>query len=438
MLKSMKIRGDFIMKEKIKVGYIGLGRRGQCVLQYNVMKMPDVEIKTICDFYEPSIEKTLEIFKENGLPMPKTTTDVNDIFNDPEIDAVFIMTYWDNRANLAVQSMKSGKYTAIEVGCAFDLSECYKLVDTYEKTGTPLMMLENCCYGRREMMVLNVVKQGLFGELVHCDGGYHHVLPECELFRDIETDHPHYRIKSYINRNCEQYPTHELGPISKVLGINRGNKMLTLSSFASKSAGLKEAAKRILGEDSPYANMEYKQGDIITTVITCVNGETIRLTLDTTLPRPYYSRNFTVRGSKGMYTEERKVMYFEGMEENVENNEEEMFKKYDHPLHAEYSEIELTEDMKNMGHGGMDWLVCRAFIEAVKQGTNTPIDVYDAAAWMAIAPLSEASIAKGGAPVEVPDFTRGKWLNREPVVEGKYCLDKVCEDRSVPIYPPEK
>ncbi len=422
------------MKEKIKVGYIGLGRRGRGVLEYNVADMADVEIKTICDIYEPSIEKTLEIFRKKDLPLPNTTTDCNDIFNDPEIDAVFIMTYWEGRADLAIRSMKAGKYTAIEVGCAFDLSECYRLVDTYEETGVPLMMLENCCYGRREMMVLNVVKQGLFGEIVHCDGGYHHVLPKVELFPDIDTDHPHYRIKSYINRNCEQYPTHELGPISKVLGINRGNKMLTLSSFASKSAGLKEAAKKILGEDSPYANMEYKHGDIITTVITCAGGETIRLCLDTTLPRPYYSRNFTVRGSKGMYTEERKVLYFDDMEEGVENNEKEMYEKYDHPLHAEYNSDGLTEAQK-AGHGGMDWLVCRAFVEAVKRGTNTPIDAYDTAAWMAIAPLSEASIAKGGAPVEVPDFTRGKWLNREPITEGKYCLDKVCIDKSTPIDP---
>ncbi len=425
------------MKDKIKVGYIGLGRRGRGVLEYNVADMIDVEIKTICDIYEPSIEKTLEIFRKKGLKLPNTTTDCEDIFNDPEIDAVFIMTYWEGRADLAIRSMKAGKYTAIEVGCAFDLSECYRLVDTYEETGVPLMMLENCCYGRREMMVLNVVKQGLFGEVVHCDGGYHHVLPKVELFPDIDTDHPHYRIKSYMNRNCEQYPTHELGPIAKVLGINRGNKMLTLSSFASKSAGLKEAAKNILGEDSPYANMEYKQGDIITTVITCVGGETIRLCLDTTLPRPYYSRNFTVRGSKGMYTEERKVLYFEGMKEEIGNNEEEMYEKYDHPLHAEYNSEGLTE-AKKMGHGGMDWLVCRAFVEAVKRGTNTPIDAYDTAAWMAIAPLSEASIAKGGAPVEVPDFTRGKWLNREPITEGKYCLDKICVDKSTPIDPSVK
>ncbi len=417
------------MKEKIKIGYIGLGRRGYSVLDKCLSEMKDVEITALCDGYAPHLEKAKVMIVEKGLPEPILTTDYHDILKNPDIDAVFVMTCWEGRSAIAIESMKAGKYTGIEVGCAFDLQECYDLVDTYEKTGVPLMMLENCCYGRREMMALKLVKEGLFGEVVHCAGGYHHNLPECELFKDVGDEYKHYRLESYIKRNCEQYPTHELGPISKVLNINRGNKMLTLSSFASRSAGLKEAAKTILGADSPYANMDYKQGDIITTVITCAGGETIHLCLDTTLPRPYYSRNFTVRGSKGMYTEERKVLYFEGMEEGVENNEEEMYKTYDHPLHKEY--VALGE---RAGHGGMDWLVCRAFIEAVKQGTNTPIDAYDTATWMAIAPLSEASIAKGGAPVEVPDFTKGKWLCREAIVRGKYCLDEVCIDESVSIY----
>ena len=217
----------------------------------------------------------------------------------------------------------------------------------------------------------------------------------------------------------------------KILGINRGNKMLTLSSFASKARGLKDAAGKLLGKDNMYANIDYKQGDVINTIITCQNGETIRLCLDTTLPRPFYSRNFTVRGVDGMYTEERRVLYFDGMEEQADlfDNEEEMFAKYDHPLHEEY--VRLGE---RGGHGGIDWLVCRAFIESVKNGTNTPIDAYDTLALMAIAPLSEASIAQGGAPVSVPDFTRGKWMHREPVVKSKYCLDEVVIDETVKIF----
>ena len=258
-----------------------------------------------------------------------------------------------------------------------------------------------------------------------------HYLNDVELFCDENPAKPHYRVKEYMLRNCENYPTHELGPISKILGINRGNRMMTLASTASKSRGLKTYAVTYLPVDSIYNQVEYKQGDIINTCITCANGETILLTLDTTLPRPYYSRDFTVRGTKGMYAEERKVLYFEGEEEgdNVGFNEEEAFAKYDHPLHAEY--VKLGEVG---GHGGIDWLVCRAFVESVKNGTNTPIDAYDTVLWMSVAALSEMSIERGGAPINIPDFTKGKWMRREPVVQSKYCLDDVIVDKNTPIF----
>ena len=406
------------MKENVKIAVVGLGRRGTGMIDKCFSGMKDVTIAMICDSYEPALRKMEECLAEKGYPAPIATTDFNDIINAPDIDAVVIMTGWREHTELAIKSMEAGKYTAIEVGCAYDISECYRLVETYERTGSPLMMLENCCYGRNEMMALNAVKQGLFGEIVHCTGGYMHYLPKEDLFKDIEKPYKHYRLPNYVSRNCENYPTHEFGPIAKVLGINRGNRVMTLSSFASKSVGLREAAKRHLGEDSPWATVNYKQGDIITTVLTCANGETVRLTLDTTLPRPYYSRDFGVRGTKGLYSEERHSFMLEGMSEPVANNEKEMYEKYDHPLQREYYALGTRG-----GHGGMDWLVCRAFIESVKRQIDTPIDAYDTAAWMAIGPLSEMSINRGGAPVDFPDFTCGKWMSREPAPRTKYCLD---------------
>lgn len=418
------------MKEKIKVGYVGLGRRGTGVLKANFARMPDVDIVYMCDRYPERAENGRAIVEELGGYSPKVITDYHEILADPEIDAVIIMTCWSGRPQIAIEAMKAGKYAAIEVGCADNLQECFDLVKTSEETGMPCMMLENCCYARREMMVLNMVKQGLFGEIVHCEGGYMHYLPEEDLYRHIQKNeaHPHYRLDHYINENRENYPTHEFGPLSKVLGINRGNRILSLSSFASKSRSMNQYSKDHM-EDPKWAEIDYKQGDIITTVMTCANGETVVLTLDTTAPRPYYSRKFTVRGTKGMSFEDTKVVYLEGMEHNVRNNEEEFFEKYDHPLYKEYSAMQSRG-----GHGGIDWLVCRAFVEAVKRNTQTPIDVYDAAAWLAIGPLSAASIQQGGAPQAFPDFTNGKWQNREPVVKGKYCLDEVCEDPDTPIY----
>jgi hypothetical protein len=420
------------MKEKIKIGYIGLGRRGTHVLQNNVVDMEDVEIAMICDLCEARMKNATALITEKGRPAPIETTDYHDILNNPSIDGVFIMTSWSGRVQIAMESMRAGKYTGIEVGVADDLQECFDLVRTYEETGTPVMMLENCCYGRREMMLLNMVKQGLFGELVHCTGGYQHYLPTEDLFRPVpeeEKDFPHYRLPHYVKENRENYPTHELGPISKIMGINRGNRMVRLTSFASKSAGLKDYATTRFGADSKEANTTYLQGDIVNTVNTCADGATILLTLDTTLPRAYYSRNLSVRGTKGMSSEERKVVFLEGMEEKISNNEAEMFEKYDHPLHAEY----VVKGVKDAGHGGMDWLLCRAFVESIKAGINTPIDVYDTATWLAIGPLSEKSIQSGNLPVEIPDFTNGKWQNREPAIACKYSLDVIVKDDTISV-----
>ena len=428
----MSIGRVIFMKKKIKIGYIGLGRRGRGVLKSNFARMADVEIKTICDLSDARLERARDYVIERGGYTPTLTKNYHDIINDPEIDAVVIMIGWSGRPQMAMEAMRAGKYTAVEVGCADTLQECFDLVRTYEETGVPVMMLENCCYSRREMMALRLVKEGLFGEVVHCTGGYMHYLNEVELFKDIDTDElAHYRLAHYREHTRENYPTHELGPICKVLGINRGNRLVRLNSVASKARGIAQYARDHLGADSPHAQVEYQQGDVVDTMITCANDETIHITLDTTLPRAYYSRNFSVRGTKGMQSEEGKVVFFDGMEEDVRDNEAEMLEKYDHPLFAEY---ERSKE-KRGGHGGIDWLVCRAFVESVKNRINTPIDAYDTATWMAIGPLSEQSIAAGGAPVEIPDFTGGKWQKREDVVRSKYCLDEIVEDPDTPIIP---
>lgn len=427
-----------IQREKrstVKVGYIGLGRRGMNMLQRTFLEMKDVEITWICDLKESKIEKAMSCFREKQLSLPRETRDYREVLADGEVDAVVIMTGWNGRVPIVLDSMRAGKYTAVEVGTAYDLSECYDLVKVYEETQSPLMMLENCCYGRREMMALRMVREGLFGEVVHCEGGYMHYLNKLDLFcsKDGVDDVEHYRAYEYLNRNCEQYPTHELGPIAKVLDINRGNRMVTLTSTASKSRGLESYIRENVAPTHPLYGKTFAQGDVITTVIRCERGETIVLTLDTTLPRPYYSRAFTVRGTKGCCIEaygDAATFYLEGMEEPVFNNEAEFYEKYDHPLYAEYSKMEALG-----GHGGVDWLVVRAFIESVKAGTDTPIDAYDTAAWMAIGPLSAMSIAKGSAPVDVPDFTRGKWFRREEPLMSKYSLDAIVSDPDTPIAP---
>ena len=233
------------MKEKIKIGYIGCGRRGRGMVKSCFGKMRDVEIKYLCDASRARAERAQEHVFTVGGYRPALVDDYHVILNDPEIDAVVVMTGWSGRPQIAVECMRAGKRVAVEVGCADTLDECFALVDAYEETGVPMMMLENCCYGRRELMALKMVKEGLFGEIVHCAGGYFHYLNDCDLFLNIDTDEiPHYRLAHYVNGNSENYPTHELGPISKILNVNSGNRLLSIVSLGSPANGMREYIRR--------------------------------------------------------------------------------------------------------------------------------------------------------------------------------------------------
>ncbi len=413
------------MKEKLNIGFIGLGGRGYGLLKGIVIPREEINVLAVCDLYEDRRENGAKLVKEKKGNEPLCTADYREILAIDEIDAIIVATSWADHLHIVIDAMKAGKYVATEVGGAYSLDECWELVRTHEETGVPCMMLENCCYDRNELMVLNMVKQGIFGDVVHCQGGYRHDLRSEIAFG---RENRHYRLVNYMNRNCENYPTHELGPIAKVLNINRGNRMLTLNSIASKSAGLHQFLMDQKGPDYDLTNAEWTQGDVITTVIKCAHGETIVLTLDTTLPRSY-SRGFHIQGTKAMFDEDTRSLFIDGEHNQFDfdwstqwNNVEQYREKYEHPIWRDYLKEGITG-----GHGGIDWLVFNAFFDAVKRGTQTPIDVYDMAAWMSITPLSAQSIAQGGAPVAIPDFTNGRWINREPAVEGIYCLEKVCE-----------
>jgi len=394
--------------DQIKIGYVGLGGRGQGLLKGVVLAQGEL-VTAVCDPYEDRAEQGADMVVEAGQERPKVYKDHSDLIKDENVNTVIIASAWESHVEIAIAAMKAGKAVAMEVGGAYTLQQCYDLVNTYEETGTPFMFLENCCFGRREMMVLNMVQQGVLGEVVHCSGGYHH-----DLRYEISygRENRHYRLRNYLTRNCENYPTHELGPIAKVLNINRGNRMLTLSSTASKAAGLQEYVRQNKPDDEFLKDKTFAQGDVVTTVIKCANGETIVLTLDTTLPR-YYSRGFTVRGTKGMYEEATDSVFMDTEEDrkydfnwrkNFVGNAEKYQEEYDHPVWKRY----LEEGVKG-GHDGMDWLEFEIFFKALKNGEPMPVDVYDCASWIAITVLSEMSIAKGGAVVDVPDFTNGKW-----------------------------
>lgn len=421
------------MKNKIQIAFVGYGQRGKGILDL-LLNMSDVEVVAVCDKYADRTEMMVEKVKEVRGTVPFATQDHREMIARGNLDAAVICTSWSAHVPITIDFMEAGIRVGFEVGGCDSVEECWELVQTYRRTGVEVMMLENCCYGKTEMMVLNMVKQGVFGEVVHCDGGYIHDLRE-EIVTGRENRQ--YRLDNYLNRNCDNYPTHALGPIAKILNINHGNRMISLCSMASKAVGMKEYIETHEIENKDLLNKEFMQGDVITTMIQCAHGETITLTLDTTLPH-YYSRNFNVGGTKAKFDENTQSFFFSGKDSPEDEwkkawgNMDSLHETYGHPLWKEYEEVGIKS-----GHGGMDWLVLRAFVESVKNESKPPIDVYDAVAWMVITPLSEASIAKGSMPVEIPDFTYGEWIEPYEGKAHKYSLDVVCKDEGTMIYPVE-
>ena len=398
--------------DKVRVAVIGVGCRGQYMLEHCLLEMDNLLITTVCDTYEDRTQWAVDTVIKHGGQEPFATTDWHQALDADKVDAVLILSSWESHVPIAIEAMEKGIAVGMEVGGAYSIDQCWELVHTYERTRTPFMFLENCCYGRIEMMVMHMVKQGLFGDIVHCEGGYCHDLRAEIAFGK---ENRHYRLRNYLHRNCENYPTHELGPIAQILDINRGNRFVSLVSVASSAKGMHTYAKNNANVDPALQTANFEQGDVVTTIIKCANGQTITLSLDTTLPRAY-SRRFTVRGTLGMYMEDNNTIYLDSDFTEADhwcwnqhwNNAEKYLAKHEHPVWDKYQK----EGIRG-GHGGMDGLVYDAFIEAVRNGTPCPIDVYDAAAWMAVTPLSEASIAKGGAPVGFPDFTNGAFCERE-------------------------
>lgn len=401
------------MGKVTKIAVIGLGERGQCLLKDAILPACQeygMEVGAILDLCEDRMQAGSQFVESATGKRPHICKNKEDILNDPQIAAVIISTSWEQHIHLAVEVMKHGKYAGIEVGGSYALEDCWKLVRTAEETGMHCMLLENCCYGKRELMILNMARQGVFGSIVHCEGGYHHDL-RAEITGGKENRH--YRLRNYINRNCENYPTHELGPIGKLLDINNGNRLVSLVSMASCSKGLHEYILSTKGEQDPLAKVHFAQGDVVTTVIRCEKGQTITITLDTCLPRGY-SRGLTISGTKAHYSEDTDTLFLDGVDNALAETPHELLlnakkyeEQYQHPLWQNY-------DLKG-GHGGMDYLVISAFLEAVQKHTKPPIDTYDTATYMSISVLSEDSILRGSMPVIIPDFTRGKWYMREDI-----------------------
>ena len=410
--------------DKIKVALIGVGLRGTNHLE-NVLLRDDVIVTAICDIDPKRIDIALDLISKAGQKKPdifgKYDYDYRNLLQSKQVEAVIISTPWLWHTRMAKDSMLAGKYTGLEVSAANTMEECWDLVNTHEETGSHLMILENVNYRRDVLAVLNMTKQNVFGELVHFRCGYQHDLRFVKLndgksaygkgveFGEKGISESAWRTQHSLLRNADVYPTHGVGPMATMCNINRGNRFLSLTSNATKAVGLHDYIIKNGGADHPNAKLKFKQGDVITTTIETANGETIIVTHDCNLPRPY-SLGFRVQGSNGLWEKDGDRIYIEGQSQPHQwDNSKEWLEKYDHPLWEKYGAHAM-----GAGHGGMDFFVINAFIESAKQNIAPPMDAYDAAAWSAITPLSELSIENNGEPQNFPDFTRGNWIKRKP------------------------
>ncbi|MCK0158037.1 Gfo/Idh/MocA family oxidoreductase [Cellulophaga sp. F20128] len=410
----------------VRVGIIGVGLRGTNHLN-NLLRRDDVVVTAICDVDSNRIDLALEAIAKAGKKKPKVfgknDKDYLNLLELVDVDAVVISTPWLWHTRMAVDSMRAGKYTGLEVSAANTLEECWDLVNTHEETGSHLMILENVNYRRDVLAVLNMVKQNVFGELLHFTCGYQHDLRGVKFndgktaygkgveFGDKGISESAWRTQHSLLRNADVYPTHGLGPVAVMADVNRGNRFVSLTSHATKAIGLNKYIVDNGGENHPNAKLKWKQGDIITSTIETSNGETIIVTHNVNTPHPY-SLGFKVQGVQGLtdFDYHTQRIHVEGTTKG--HGWEDMdawFEKYDHPLWKKFG-----EGATEAGHGGIDFFVMNAFIESAKENVAPPMDAYDAAAWSAVTPLSEVSIENNGEPQDFPDFTRGNWIKRKP------------------------
>ena len=421
------IQNKFYRKDKLRLGFIGVGARGLGTLELALYR-DDIVVTAVCDIDASHAKQAHKMVVDAGQPAPalftKGNMDYKNLLDSKLVDAVFICTPWEWHTPMSVDAMNARVAVACEVAGAASIEECWQVVRTQEATRTPFMIMENVCYRRDVMAVLNMVRQNVFGELIHLEGGYQHDLREVKFndgkqyygggveFGEKGYSEARWRTQHSVYRNGDLYPTHGIGPVAHYININRGNRFTTLTSMASKARGLHDyvVSHPAGGKEHPNTKIQFKLGDVVTTSIQTANGETIVLSHDTNLPRPY-SLGFRVQGTKGIWMDVNKSIYIEGKSPAHRWEPAEPYiKEYDHPLWKKYE-----QNAANAGHGGMDWFVMHAFIEALKNGDPMPMDAYDHASWSAITVLSEKSIAIGGAPQAFPDFTSGSWINRKPI-----------------------
>lgn len=399
--------------ETVKVGFIGLGMRGPGAVS-RMSQIEGVEIKGLCDLRPEKVEMVVRILQNsphNPGVYSGTEKAWKEMVDGEDLDLVYIATPWHLHTPMAVYAMEAGKHVAVEVPAAKTIDECWELVETSEATKKHCMMLENCCYDFFELLTLNMARQGFFGEIIHGEGAYIHDLKNLNFSRNGYEDM--WRLKENMERNGSLYPTHGLGPICQIMDINRGDQMDYLTSISSNDFQMSEMAANLAEDDDfydPFVKQNYR-GNMNTTSIKTKNGKSIMIQHDVTSPRPY-SRIHLVSGTRGFarkWPTPAKIAVGHNWLDHSQ-----MMK-----LQDEFTP-EIVKKVGEMakrigGHGGMDFIMDWRLIDCLRNGLPLDQDVYDAALWSAIAPLSETSVKNRSESIDVPDFTAGAWKENVPV-----------------------
>lgn len=414
----------------VRVGFIGIGMRGIGAVE-RFLAIEGTEVKALCDLEQYNIDGAQELLTRKSLPKAAEYTGNEgwkELCKRDDIDLVYICTDWFHHTPMAVYAMEQGKHTAVEVPAATSIDECWQLVNTAEKTRRHCMMLENCCYDEFELATLNMAQQGVFGEIVHVEGAYIHDLRRLNFnarlsdsqayqpgIGQVSAESPsvvgywdYWRKKYNIEHTGNPYPTHGLGPVCQILNIHRGDKMNYLVSVSSDQFGMTEYAEERFGKDSPEAKQEYQLGDMNVTLIKTQKGKTMMIQHDVTSPRPY-SRIHMVSGTKGFAQKypARQIVVGGSHRALPKAQMDSILSVYEHPFYKEAGKN--AKELGAIAHGGMDYIMDYRLVHCLRNGLPLDQDVYDAAEWSSLVELTELSARNNGAPIEVPDFTRGAW-----------------------------
>lgn len=386
---------------KLRLGIIGVGSRGTGLMSI-MLAHGDASFLAVADISSDAARRAAAIVDKASGKKPELYTQGPDdylrMLKRDDLDAVMVCTPIPLHARMSVDAMKAGKHVFSEVPAAVTLDECWDLVRTAEKTGKTYMLAENCCYYRDVLMVLNMVEQGVFGELTYAECGYIH---DCRFIGFDDKGNLTWRGELYQNTSGNWYPTHAIGPVARWIGINRTDRFECLTAMSSRPVGAAIYAEKKFGKDHPASKIKFRSGDTTNALIRTTKGVLVEIRFDVSSLRPHPSTtNYLLQGTKAVYLDDGRRIYIEGKTAKYEWESVAPYEKpYEHPLWQKWGQAASTA-----GHGGADFFTTRLFLDVLRTGAKSPVDVYDAAAWSAIVPLTCASVAAGGKPQEFPDF----------------------------------